>query len=54
MRSLQNLGRFLRELFAFARQHKAWWIVPVVIVLLLVALLVVAVSAISPFIYSLF
>jgi len=31
-----------------------WWIVPVVIVLLLVALLVVSVSAISPFIYSLF
>jgi hypothetical protein len=54
MRSLQNLVRLLRELWTFAREHKAWWIVPVVILLLLVALLVVSVSAISPFIYSLF
>jgi len=54
MRSLRNLAQLLRELWAFAREHKAWWIVPVVIVLLLVALLVVGVSTISPFIYSLF
>ena len=54
MRSLQNLGRLLRELWAFAREHKAWWIVPVVVILLLVALFVVGVSTISPFIYSLF
>jgi hypothetical protein len=54
MRSLQNLARLLRELFAFARENKVWWIVPVVIVLLVVAVLVVTVSAISPFIYSLF
>ena len=54
MRSLRNLGRLLRELWAFAREHKAWWIVPVVVILLLVALFVVGVSTISPFIYSLF
>ncbi|HTL68749.1 MAG TPA: DUF5989 family protein [Lacunisphaera sp.] len=54
MRALRNLGRLLRELWAFARQHKAWWIVPIVVILLLVALLVVSVSSISPFIYSLF
>lgn len=54
MRALRNLGRLLRELWAFARQHKAWWIVPIVLILLLVALLVVSVSSISPFIYSLF
>ena len=54
MRALKNLGRLLRELWAFAREHKAWWIVPVVVILLLVALFVVTVSAISPFIYSLF
>ncbi|HVZ64679.1 MAG TPA: DUF5989 family protein [Lacunisphaera sp.] len=54
MRALRNLARLLRELWAFARQHKAWWIVPIVIILLLVALLVVSVSSISPFIYSLF
>ena len=54
MRALRSLSRLLRELFAFARENKAWWILPVVIVLLLVALLIVSVSAISPFIYSLF
>jgi hypothetical protein len=54
MRALRSLSRFLRELLAFARENKAWWMIPVVLVLLLVALLVVSVSAISPFIYSLF
>jgi len=54
MRALRNLGRLLRELWAFAREHKAWWIIPVVVILLLAALLVVGVSSISPFIYSLF
>lgn len=54
MRALKNFSRFLRELWAFAREHKAWWIVPVVLLLLLVAVFVVGVSSISPFIYSLF
>ncbi len=54
MRALRSLSRLLRELFSFARENKAWWIVPVVIALLLVALLIVSVSTISPFIYSLF
>jgi len=54
MRALKNLGRLLRELWAFARENKAWWIVPVVILLLLIALFLVGVSGISPFIYSLF
>ena len=54
MRALRSLTRLLRELWAFAREHKAWWIIPVVIALLLVSLLVISVSAISPFIYSLF
>ncbi len=54
MRALRNLGRLLRELWAFAREHKAWWIIPVVVILLAAALLLVGVSSISPFIYSLF
>jgi hypothetical protein len=54
MRPLKNLMRLARELFGFARENKAWWIVPVVGVLLVVALFIVAVSTISPFIYSLF
>jgi hypothetical protein len=54
MRRLQHFARFLRELWGFARTHKAWWIIPVVVLLLLLAFLVVSVSTISPFIYSLF
>lgn len=54
MRALHNLARLLRELWAFAHEHKAWWIVPVVVVLLLAALFLVSVSSLSPFIYSLF
>ena len=54
MRPLRNLLALLRELFAFAREHKAWWILPVVGVLLLVGIFIVSVSAISPFVYSLF
>lgn len=54
MRALKNLGRLLRELWTFTREHKAWWIVPVVVILLLVTFLIVGVSTVSPFIYSLF
>jgi hypothetical protein len=54
MRALKNLSRLLRELWAFARENKVWWIVPVVVLLLLIGLLLVSVSTISPFIYSLF
>lgn len=54
MRSLKNFGRLMRELWAFAREHKAWWIIPVVVILLAAAVFLVAVSSISPFIYSLF
>jgi len=54
MRSLQSLFRLLRELWGFARAHKAWWIIPVVVILLLISGLVIGVSTISPFIYSLF
>jgi hypothetical protein len=54
MRAFRSLARLLSELVTFARENKTWWIVPIVIILLLVALLVVSVSAVSPFIYSLF
>lgn len=54
MRPLKNLLALLRELWAFAREHKAWWLIPIVLILLLVGGLIVGVSTISPFIYSLF
>lgn len=54
LRFLTHLGRFLVELWQFARANRAWWIVPVVLVLLAIAGLIVSVSTISPFIYTLF
>lgn len=54
MRRLKNLFRLLGELWSFAKTHKVWWIVPLVVILLVVSLLIVGVSTISPFIYSLF
>lgn len=54
MRALRSLSRLTREMFGFARENKAWWMIPVVAILLVVAAFIVAVSTISPFIYSLF
>ena len=48
--------RGLTELWQFLREHKKYWLAPIVIVLVLVgALLVLAKgSAVAPFIYALF
>ena len=54
MRAFRSLTRLLREFWFFAREHKTWWIIPVILVLLLIALVVVSVSTLSPFIYTLF
>lgn len=54
MRRLSSVLALLKEIWAFARAHKAWWIVPIVVMLLVVTVLIVGVSTISPFIYSLF
>lgn len=47
---------FLRDLWAFVRSRKKWWLLPLIIILLLIGILIAlgAGSAISPFIYSLF
>jgi len=46
----------VRELFAFLRARKLWWMMPFVTVLLIVALLLLVGEAtgIAPFIYTLF
>jgi hypothetical protein len=54
MRPLRHLLVFLRELWSFARHRKAYWMIPLVVILLLVGGLLVSVSAVSPFVYSLF
>jgi hypothetical protein len=45
-----------RELWAYMRERKKWWLLPVLLVLLLVGLLLVFAqgSALAPFIYTIF
>jgi competence protein ComGC len=52
---MSRLGIF-KELWAFVRQRKRYWLVPVIVVLVLLGVLLVLAenSAIAPFIYSLF
>jgi hypothetical protein len=47
---------FLKELFLFLRMRKKFWLLPLIIILLLMAVLIVltSVSALAPFIYSLY
>ena len=49
-------GTLVRELWAFMRVRKKWWLLPVVLIMLAVgALLVFAQgSALAPFIYTIF
>ncbi|MCI0432888.1 MAG: DUF5989 family protein [Gemmatimonadetes bacterium] len=50
------MGSLIRELWAFMRVRKKWWLLPIILVLVLVgALLVLAQgSALAPFIYTIF
>ena len=54
MGRLGYVGTLARDFVAFAREHKAWWIVPLLIVLGLVALLIATGQASAPFVYTLF
>ena len=49
-------GSVVRELWAFMRVRKKWWLLPIIVVMVLVgALLVFAQgSVLAPFIYTLF
>lgn len=48
--------RLLKDLVAFARERRKWWIVPLVLVCLLLAQLawVVVHPVIAPFLYTVF
>ena len=50
------MGSVLKELFAYMRARKKWWLLPVLLVLLVFGgLLILAQgSAIGPFIYTVF
>jgi hypothetical protein len=46
----------LREMFAFLKQERKWWLIPLCLTLVLMTVLIIAAetSAIAPFVYSLF
>ncbi len=54
MNKFLHLGALLRELWLFAMQNKAWWIIPTVLILLVLGALIVSGQAVAPFIYTLF
>ena len=46
---------FVKEMWAFLKHRKKFWLLPIIIVmLLLAALLVLTSSSVAPFIYTLF
>lgn len=49
-------GGLIRELWAFMRVRKKWWLLPIIVVLLLVGTLLVFAqgSVLAPFIYTIF
>jgi hypothetical protein len=50
------MSEFLIELWAFMRERKKFWLLPILVVLLLFGTLIVLTqgSAVAPFIYTLF
>jgi len=50
------VGEFVLELWAFMKERKKFWLLPIVIVLVLFGTLIVLTqgSAVAPFIYTLF
>jgi hypothetical protein len=50
------MGEFVLELWAFMKERKKFWLLPIVLVLVLVGALIVLTqgSAVAPFIYTLF
>lgn len=46
----------LAQLWAFMKENKKWWLLPLIILLILVGILIFIAesSAVSPFIYALF
>jgi hypothetical protein len=48
--------RIFAEFFAFLRENKKWWLLPIAVMLVLLGALIVLTqgSALAPFIYTLF
>ncbi|MDH4079435.1 MAG: DUF5989 family protein [Nitrospira sp.] len=50
------MSQFVMELWAFMKERKKFWLLPILVVLLLLGTLIVLTqgSAVAPFIYTLF
>ncbi|MGC4097889.1 MAG: DUF5989 family protein [Nitrospira sp.] len=50
------MGEFLTELWAFMKERKKFWLLPILVVLLVFGTLIVFTqgSAVAPFIYTMF
>lgn len=50
------MGSFIKEFWAYMRERKKFWLLPLMVVMLLLGLLLVFAqgSAVAPFIYTLF
>ena len=50
------MGELLMELWAFMRERKKFWLMPIIAVLLMLGALIVLTqgSAVAPFVYTLF
>jgi len=48
-------GHLAGEVWAFLRENRKWWLLPLIVVLVLVgALVVLSTTAVAPFLYTLF
>jgi len=50
----RDIARVAGSTWRFARQHRVWWLVPLLALLALTALLLAAGQTASPFVYTLF
>ena len=50
------MGEFVMELWAFMKERKKFWLLPIILVMLLLGGLIVLTqgSAVAPFVYTLF
>lgn len=54
MNRITYLRRLVSEVVALARQHKVWWLVPMILFFLLIGALITVSQASVPFLYTLF
>ena len=54
MKIFKHFGRLIKDMVGFAMANAAWWIIPLVLVLIIVGVVLVAGTASTPFIYTLF